>query len=605
MLAVLGGSAVLVDGQTGVSPPVSLSALIDQTVALFPKVEGEVVEVQGHTLTLSAGRASGVVSGLALEVYREGREIKHSRTGRVLGHAEENLGRAVVTRVFDGYSTATFDGATVAAGDHVRTTTAKIRVTLLSLAAPSVKESLVEAVAGELYEGLKQSGRFSVSLGEQVAPWLRQQGIAPDEFLGGRGVAEATRAFKIEHLIAVYVKTVEKKPFMEVRLFSSDRPDAALRTAMFVPSAIKPAQPGRFSSVDRAQGTPEKKPRSLLARLLGGDIDSNKYSTGELSIPLVEIGRVDFIVASMDVAVAPGDKIPRVALTDGDRVFVYKIENRALVGDWSVSARSMGRVFSVQFADLLGDGTLQVLANRFDRRLGMNSVIVGLRNGKPGPLVDHINGFLLGVDETGSGVNQALWVQPYSPEAFFTKGRVDKMLLRDGGLVRDRPVVVPENFRATGAALVSVTAKNQRVLAYIDEQNRLRVSSGSDEIWSSASVVGSGMAKIEVERYIERGGRSYFYQLEPNPLAIDLDGDGIQEVIIPQNQIEGMLMVLYRGPAGLRMQQVNSGFEGLITGLGGIRSEDGGPPALVAAVVRTKNLFRTSGTSQIIMTIAE
>jgi hypothetical protein len=244
--------------------------------------------------------------------------------------------------------------------------------------------------------------------------------------------------------------------------------------------------------------------------------------------------------------------------------------------------------------------------NRYDPRLGMNSTIVGLENGKPVALVDQIDAILLAVDETGQGVKRALWIQPFRPETFFALGRVDKVALKDGALVRERSVSVPENFRLTGAAYATFS-KDQRALVYIDAQNRLRVASASsgEEIWSSSSVVGGGGPQMEVVRLIERGGRSYFYQLEPVPLAIDLDGDGIQEVVVPQNQVEGMLAVVYRGPAGLRLQQLNSGFEGLITGLGGFPSDDGSPPTLVAAVVRHKNVLKTAGTTQLIMTVPE
>ena len=587
------------------APPVSLSALVDQAVALFPIVHGDVVEVQGNTLVVSVGRAAGTVPGLALEVYREGREIKHPRSGQILGRAEESIGTATVVRVFDGYSTATFTGSGAAAGDRIRSTAGKIKLTLVALTSPGVKDTIVEAAAGEIYETLNRSGRFSVQLGEQIAPWLRQQGIPPEEFLGGRGVADAARAFKIENLLAVHFKPVEKKPYMDVRLFIADRADPPLTTAMFVPSAIKPPPTGRFSAADRQQqGQPERKPRSLLARLLGGDLESGKYSAGESSIPLVEIGRVDFIVTSMDVAVAPTDRIPRVALTDGDRVFVYRIENKSLVPEWTYSARMLGKVYSVQFVDLLGDGTLQVIANRFDVRLGMNSMILTMKNGKATALLDQIDSLMLAVDEKGSGVKQTLWMQPYNQEAFFTKGRVNKVVLRDGVLVRERTVTVPDNFRLTGAAFATFQ-KDQRTLTYIDEHNRLRVVSGAEEVWSSSAQVGGGMPKIEVVRYLERGGRSYFYQLEPVPLAIDLDGDGIQEIVVPQNQIEGMLAVVYRGPAGLRLQQLNSGFEGLITGLGGFPTDDAAAPTLVAAIVRHKNLLKTFGSTQLIMTLPE
>jgi hypothetical protein len=94
--------------------------------------------------------------------------------------------------------------------------------------------------------------------------------------------------------------------------------------------------------------------------------------------------------------------------------------------------------------------------------------------------------------------------------------------------------------------------------------------------------------------------------MEPVPLSVDLDGDGVQEIIVPQNQIEGgVLAVIFKGPAGVRLQQVNSGFEGTIVGMGAIPGEDGGPPILIAGVTRFRNMFKTSGETQIIMTTQE
>jgi hypothetical protein len=48
---------------------------------------------------------------------------------------------------------------------------------------------------------------------------------------------------------------------------------------------------------------------------------------------------------------------------------------------------------------------------------------------------------------------------------------------------------------------------------------------------------------------------------------------------------------------------VDSGFEGLVIGLGAIPGESA--PTLVAAVLRRKGLFRTGGDTQIIITTPE
>jgi hypothetical protein len=306
------------------------------------------------------------------------------------------------------------------------------------------------------------------------------------------------------------------------------------------------------------------------------------------------------------VSATPADRIQRLVLTDGDKIYVYKIVNRALEPDWTHSNYGIGRINSVQLADITGDGTLSVVANRHDSKVGMNSFIVAVRKGKPTILVDQIDSILYAVDERGTGAKQTLLSQRFRLEGFFQKGQADRVVLKNGSLARESPGGVPEHFRATGATYANIAGKNSRGLAYIDEQGRMRIHSGTEEIWRSSTVVGGGGPKIEVIRQIERGGRSFFYQMEPTPLEVDLDGDGVQEIIVPQNKDDnGVIAVIFRTAAGIRFQQVSSGFEGYISGFGAIASEDGGPPALITAVVRYRSLLKSGGETQIIMTLAD
>jgi hypothetical protein len=86
-------------------------------------------------------------------------------------------------------------------------------------------------------------------------------------------------------------------------------------------------------------------------------------------------------------------------------------------------------------------------------------------------------------------------------------------------------------------------------------------------------------------------------------VSVDLDGDGVEEVLVPQNQLEGHIAIIFRGPAGYRFQSINSGFEGTITALGAIPGDN--PPSLIATVVRFNNFLKSSGETQIIMTTGE
>jgi hypothetical protein len=178
------------------------------------------------------------------------------------------------------------------------------------------------------------------------------------------------------------------------------------------------------------------------------------------------------------------------------------------------------------------------------------------------------------------------------------------MVLRNGTLVADGPVRVPSSFRATGAVMSNIGGKEAlRALAFIDEHNRMRVSLETEELWRSSSPVGGGVVKLPVDTQIELGGRTFIYFAEPNPVAIDLDGDGVEEIVVVQNQVPGRMAVVYKGPAGYRFQSVSSGFEGTITGLGAIPGDP--VPSLVVAITRFYGLLSNAGDTQIIMTIPE
>ncbi|MBI4590130.1 MAG: hypothetical protein HY725_14955 [Candidatus Rokubacteria bacterium] len=602
LLALAAGS--LAGAQT-TRPP--FAALVDQVRALFPKVEGEVIEVRGGELTLSLGRRDGLQAGIELSLFREGRELRHPKSGELLGRVEQPLGRVSVSQVFEAYSVATLlPGVEARPADKVRLSAGKIRLTLLPLSSGE-KEGQVEAAVQELSEELDRTGRFQVMMGDQVNVFLAQERIKAEEAIEGKGLETAAKRFNVEHLLILLFKRVEKKPYMEVRLFSYPGAAPLLSTALFVSPSVKPQPKAQFSADPQPRPGPPPKQRSLLARLLGGELEAGSYSSGEASIPLKEAARFGFPVLGMDVAVAPRDKVARLVVTDGDRVFLSRIVNRALDPEWTYSPRPLGRIVSVQLADLDGDGVLEVVVNRYvqhEQAGGFTSFILTTRGGKAAVVVENIGEILLAVDASGEGIKQTLWAQPFTPDGFFQKGRAERVVLKSGALVRNAPVRVPHDFRATGATLSNIAGKETRALAYIDEANRLVIALDGQETWRSATRVGGGgYLKVEVVKQMGLTTRSYFYTLEPLPLAVDLDGDGIEEILIPQNQTEGHLAAVFRGPAGYRLQSINSGFEGAITGLGAISGDT--PPTLIAAVVRFKGLLKTSGETQVIMTSGE
>jgi hypothetical protein len=596
---------------SGLAPaPTPITSLVAQVAALFPKVEGDVLKVEGSRVTLSIGQRDGVVAGVELEVVHEGEELKHPKTGEVLGRTEHTVGRVSVEEVAEAYSVARViasTGSAIAPGDKARVTAGKIRLTVLPLST-GVRDNLIEAALQELVDGLTRTGRFSVGMGDPIAVALTQQGIKPEEALEGKGLQQAAQRFKAENVLAVHFKRVETKPYMDVRLFELPRAEATLSTAFFVPPSIRPTTQGSRFSQGGPANPPQAKQRSLLARLLGRELEAGSYSSGENSIPLKEVAKFPFAVLAIDVGIPPKDKIPRMAVSDGEKVYMYKIVGTKLEPEWSMSVRSRGRVFSLYLVDLDGDGVFEVLGNRHDPKSGLNSFILGVRDGKPKYLDDSIEEFLFAVDVKGDGYKQTVWTQRFSREKFFTEGQAEQMTWKNGKLVTEKAVRVHSAFRPMGAVLSNMNGKDTRVLAFIDEFNRLQMSTDGDDVWRSGAAVGGGAVTLEQETGVmtNKVMRSNFYKIEPTPLAIDLDGDGIDEVLVPQNIVkEGLLAVVFKGPAGFRLQSIDTGFEGTITALGGFKTDDATQPTIIATVVRYKNLLKTAAETQVIMTVPQ
>ena len=223
-------------------------------------------------------------------------------------------------------------------------------------------------------------------MGDTINVFLAQQRLTAADFLAGKGVREAAERFKADNILAVHFKRVQGKPFMDVRFFAAPRADPAI-THVVLRAPRRPCGPPT-----RAPGSPRAAPRTRprpssarsWQRLLGGDLEAGSYSTGENSLPLREVAKFKFPVLAMDLAVAPKDKIPRMVVSDGDQIYMYRIVDQKIEPEWTTSVRSLGRVFSLQLADLDGDGILEVIGNRYAPQVGLNCLRPRLaKDGKP------------------------------------------------------------------------------------------------------------------------------------------------------------------------------------------------------------------------------
>jgi TolB-like protein len=72
----------------------------------LPILHGYVIGVDGTTLTVDIGRNRGVKKGMKAHVYREGEQIVHPVSGKVIGKEINQICEIQITDVFDTYSRA-------------------------------------------------------------------------------------------------------------------------------------------------------------------------------------------------------------------------------------------------------------------------------------------------------------------------------------------------------------------------------------------------------------------------------------------------------------------------------------------------------------------
>jgi len=75
--------------------------LVDQVQALFPKVDGEVIEVQNGTVTLGLGSRDRSFRRRRARRIPARAELRHPKSGEVLGRTEQQVGRLAVQQVFE------------------------------------------------------------------------------------------------------------------------------------------------------------------------------------------------------------------------------------------------------------------------------------------------------------------------------------------------------------------------------------------------------------------------------------------------------------------------------------------------------------------------
>ena len=598
------------------------SDVAGQLAQVFPHLQGEVVEVQGEHLYLSLGARDQVLEGMRLNVFREGEELTSPSTGEVLGRLEEKLGTVTVTQVAETYAVAVLTDAagsvTVQAGDKVRITAGRLALSLLPVTDQTGRTMPLTALLDAVQRSLNATGRFYVAPRARLTLWLLERNLSPGDVLAPEVMSEMAGALEVTYVVQPVLRDAGDTTVVELRLLAPAQPQTPVTTALAilseaVPMAQRPVSPP-ISQPPAVVSDPPIRPdsppaaavpaspepadgRTTLQSLLSADL----LTLEKRYVPLAQFPTE---LRGFDAADVDGDGETELVMLSGTQVSLYHVHENQLAPIASYSDRRPGALLSAQLVRLGDERTPGVVVNRYNHsRKGMDSFFLVLQGRQLVRQQKGLSDILLAVDADGDGVNDSVWGQRFDGKDFFRRGQVRQYDLQNGRLKRQRKLSLPGGFRATGAALAQLGAPpGNRQLVFVDERHNLQVYEGKTRRWKSATSVGGSyvFAALDI-RYSPQVAEQAQFDFEAIPAVADLDGDGVDEVLVPQNQGRlGMLpnLNLYSGghvvlmrqtPQGFTLSQVSPGFDGVVSGVAVLK---GRTPGILVAVSKREGVLK-------------
>jgi hypothetical protein len=585
-LIVVLGAAFEVRAQGQLSR--SMERLSAEIVNLFPKVEGDVVKVEGNQVFVTLGAPDNIHEGMVLSIFRKGDEFKHPLTGVVLGRFEDDLGALIISKVSESYSSGTVRLAkanvNVRPGDRVRITKGKISLALFPIKGDLPNWVSREELTERFRIALEQTGRFQVTAADNVRVYLTEKGIQADETIPQDALARMAEDLRVTYAVALRTRQVGNDSVLEASLTG-----LTLQRTLLTSSAIL-AEPEAVARAPEPKGRPEVRPGVFKEPRKAPPGYRLDLASLDLGKTMKELITLPFLVTSMDVCDVIAEGSEEILVTDGRKVLMYQLagEQVEFIDEYVPGVAS--KLLSVQCAELDKNPGQEIIVNQYINN-GLDTSILTYRNGRLHALQEHIDVLLVALDNDGDGINETVWGQAYDLSDFFATGRAALYAFDNGKLRRQERVEVPRVFRATGITLADLSGDGKHDLVMIDESRQLRVYRGQQQLYKSSDRVGGGYSVAEVEREGTARVRLKFpYYFEPWMAVADLNGDGHQDVVIPRNtrSLGGLLpnVNVYSGGdvvvLAYNLTAITPQFDGVVSGVAILRLR--AYPAFVVAV---------------------
>ena len=609
-LLMVGGSVPVLAQEAAYGS--AAAEIAEKITGAFPRVSGRVIGLEGPRVLLDLGANQKVAPGLELQVFREGQEFKHPYTGQVLGKLDRDVGRVRVLEVQPGFSAAEViqqaEGTLIQQGDQVRVTSARVVLALPNVDVIDVSGTNTRSVTRDLTNALIKTGRFEVLNDQRIRAALAEQKVANPDQLADPAVLQALwKSLRVSAVLVSKLSLMEKTVQWDVQVLSTVRGD----TVTLASAEVKGATP-RVGVASTSTGAASSGSMGVAA---APRIDQIALRSQDLA----------YRGSAMAMGEFTGDGTMKVAISDGQGVYIYDLTKTGLKEIWADKGSTDDQIIGLDAADINKNGIPEIFVTNYAaaggqaqvQNRGLRSFVLEYRDGKFVKIWDNVRMHFRVLEGTDGTLQ--LYGQGEGVSTPF-EGPVRQYTWRGSQYVAGQPVPLPKVFpNIYGFLPADLDGDGSTKIVVLDHLDHLRVfDKAGTEIFRSSERYGGSEIMLEFDP--SRSGSNPRSGIQPVQLMLqgrmyfqDILGDGKKQLIVPRNTPStgyifqtrlydrGKIVGLAWDTVGIQQLWETREMPGLIADYALVDPDGGGDRKLVLLVVSTNFLGYAGGRSNLVV----